>query len=182
MDIERAQVLPLGKRRPIPGVEYRVIADFRDDAGLPHPVGERWVYLGFDEPRLYAGYMLYVREEGGVERSFCLRWGDERRTPGTSTNISVARADRLRQRRGRPAIGLDRPRASRSGAGAWIGEIPSVSLPEYRLLALSSSSRQARARRQSGSYAINNCHELCPPDMRLSLVTRQVTDTAARMN
>jgi hypothetical protein len=73
MDSEHAGVLPLGERRLIPGVEYRVVAEFRDDLGAAHPVGERWVFLGFEQPRLYPGYVLHVRESQGFERSFRLR-------------------------------------------------------------------------------------------------------------
>jgi hypothetical protein len=85
MDSEHAQILPLGNRRLLPGVEYRVMVDFHDDAGALHTAGERWLFLGFEAPRLYPGYILHVRDECGRERSFRLKWGDERQREVTNS-------------------------------------------------------------------------------------------------
>lgn len=60
MDAQFAETLTLGKRILIPGCRYSVIQPFVDDKGALHNLGEAWIYLGVEGPKMYAGFVLYV--------------------------------------------------------------------------------------------------------------------------
>lgn len=69
-----AEVLPLGKLRLVPGFQYRVLKEFADDGCTIHPVGERWGYLGFEQPKMYPGYVVHCLQSDGFKLMFRLRW------------------------------------------------------------------------------------------------------------
>lgn len=75
MNDVRAEILPLGKLRLIPGVQYRVLKEFTDDTGTAHPVGERWSYAGCEQPKMYPGYVVHCLQGSGGKLVFRLRWG-----------------------------------------------------------------------------------------------------------
>lgn len=59
MESTHSQTITLGKRILVPGVLYTVSRSFDDDSGVTHAPGEQLRYLGFESPKLYAGYVLY---------------------------------------------------------------------------------------------------------------------------
>jgi hypothetical protein len=71
----RTEILLLGRLRLRPGVGYTVIASFVDDDAVLHEATERWIFIGLESPKMYPGYVLHVKPEGGAARSFRLRWG-----------------------------------------------------------------------------------------------------------
>jgi len=74
MDI-RNEILPLERLRLRPGVGYTVIAPFVDDDTVRHELNERWIFLGFESPKMYPGYVIHVDLGWMSRRSFRLRWG-----------------------------------------------------------------------------------------------------------
>lgn len=75
-----AEVLPLGKLRLVPGVQYRVLQEFTDDSGALHHVGERWAYLGFEQPKMYPGYVVHGLQSNGGKLAFRLCWASRGQT------------------------------------------------------------------------------------------------------
>jgi len=60
----------------IPGKEYRVVVEFEDFDGLPHPIGEQWRFAGKNFLPYEDGLTLYI-ERGGRQLIFRMRWSKE---------------------------------------------------------------------------------------------------------
>ena len=75
MNDVHAEVLSLGRRRLIPGVEYLVSSEFSDEDRTIHPSGERWIYFGIEYSKMFPGHSIHTRTPDGVDMRFRLRWG-----------------------------------------------------------------------------------------------------------
>ncbi len=60
-----------------PGGRYRVIREFWDYDGDPHPAGEEWFFLGSGFLPYEEGLSLFVSLDGREEWHVRLRWTDE---------------------------------------------------------------------------------------------------------
>lgn len=57
-----------------PGTRYRVILEFRDYDGVQHPVGEEWVFRGYNIFPYDDGHTLFVEFSSGNEGEIRLQW------------------------------------------------------------------------------------------------------------
>ena len=60
----------------VPGQTYHVVKEFIDYDGIPHPVGERWRFVGKDFLPYEDGLTLFV-EKNGRTVPFRLQWRAE---------------------------------------------------------------------------------------------------------
>jgi len=60
----------------VPGRTYSVVKTFNDYDGIPHPIGERWRFVGKDFLPYEDGLTLYV-EKNGRTVPFRLQWRAE---------------------------------------------------------------------------------------------------------
>ena len=90
----QTEILPLGRLRLRPGAGYIVVSQFVDDEGFQHPCDERWIFVGFERPKMYPGYVLHIRQDGDQPQPFRLRWGS-----GGQTEVVQAFEDYVRSPR-----------------------------------------------------------------------------------
>lgn len=53
-----------------PGLRYEVIQAFQDDDRSTHPVGETWIFLGYEEIKFTSAYILHAEAPEGRHLKF----------------------------------------------------------------------------------------------------------------